>query len=1037
MANQPKKYQKFVATAATATLVATAVVPAASADSKFSDISTYAQEVQDEVVFLADLGVIKGFEDGTFKPSQNITRGQAVKMIGRFLEEQGIAEVPANWETVQSFDDIALNRSDRDLVKYAALVKAAGVFQGNGNVLNPSGFTTRENMALILDRLVGKIVGKTAVELAAGKTNNVADLAAAKEEAREAIKALNALGVSNAEEFKPKNNTQRVHFASFLARMIDLADSIVTKVDTVTVIDEKTIEVTFKTGEETETVQFTLENALQNGANEVTVTHKGVEYKLTVNYSDAPAESGSVVAATAINSSEIKVEFGKALNADALADAFEETGFNQIEVQVNGFKTTIQDIQVSEDGKTATLLIAGTLGNGDKYAIQTTDKILAKDGSLFEKYASETSTFNSVAAPAFVSSELTADGDLLVTFDRPVSTTADLGKGLKIDGAQVLDNVTFEATEPAKKNAAVNQAGVYTYKVAENVASAFKTAGTHEVVLYNVVSANFNPSYAPTVAPVLFGTYTVTNEAIAPAVTAATAKGPNTFFLSTNTDVDLTKSSLKVTKGNIVFANEGDKDATGAVVVPGTKFDNAVTVQDKLTIVSAYAGKDENGKPGIWVVVGAAKDDANGLYQGQEVTSTINVELTNYTALKGNLIGQKYAGSVTLAKDDNKPKVVKTDLTKEGVATVQFAKRLAKIEAGKNNLTNEDIVLRDKDGVIIPLTAGQVKLDAGKPADGTTKEVTGSLVITGLDKDKAPYTAEIKNGKFANLVQSSTGTSLSAYTATAVKNDKLTVSIGLANDQEAVSPYYAFNVEEKKTDANGQETGTVESKPGSITIEYGKEMSTTALDLANYTLDGKALPTGTQIDFYGSKEVVRITLPEESYATTAKQLLTINSNVTTALGSKVVNNLVDKATATGLVQVTDNIAPKLTKALYHTKSTTVDAQTVSNVIELTFSENVRMDDAIDAAKDFKVEVQDAEIAVSSITAGDEANQLKLTLAQDININQGAKITVKAETASNTINVFDYALVNDIANSNKVQAGSSVTTSGYEYGVSTP
>ncbi|MBS7345603.1 MAG: S-layer homology domain-containing protein [Caryophanon sp.] len=268
MANQPKKYQKFVATAATATLVATAVVPAASADAKFSDISTYAQEVQDEVVFLADLGVIKGFEDGTFKPSQNITRGQAVKMIGRFLEEQGIAEVPANWETVQSFDDIALNRSDRDLVKYAALVKEAGVFQGNGNVLNPSGFTTRENMALILDRLVGKIVGKTAVELAAGKENNVSDLSNAKEEAREAIAALNALGVSNAEEFKPKNNTQRVHFASFLARMIELAEeqTATPAISEVQALSKTKVVVTFNTPvDEVAKENFTIEGATVNG----------------------------------------------------------------------------------------------------------------------------------------------------------------------------------------------------------------------------------------------------------------------------------------------------------------------------------------------------------------------------------------------------------------------------------------------------------------------------------------------------------------------------------------------------------------------------------------------------------------------------------------------------------------------------------------------------------------------------------------------------------------------------------------------------
>ncbi|MEE1133033.1 MAG: S-layer homology domain-containing protein [Caryophanon sp.] len=304
MANQPKKYQKFVATAATATLVATAVVPAASADTKFSDIATYATEVQEEVLFLAGLGVINGFEDGTFKPAQNITRGQAVKMIGRFLEAQGV-EAPANWATEQSFSDIAVDRTDRDLVKYAALVKEAGVFQGNGSVLNPSGFTTRENMALILDRLIGQLTGKTAVELAEGLENNVSDLANAKEESRAAIAALNALGVSNAEEFKPKNNTQRVHFASFLARMIELAEeqNAEAGIESVQALSKTKVVVTFNTPVDEVTVEnFKIEGAVVNGVElsedktVATLDVSGLEYntEYTVAVADVKVDGEAV-----------------------------------------------------------------------------------------------------------------------------------------------------------------------------------------------------------------------------------------------------------------------------------------------------------------------------------------------------------------------------------------------------------------------------------------------------------------------------------------------------------------------------------------------------------------------------------------------------------------------------------------------------------------------------------------------------------------------------------------------------------------------
>ena len=57
MANQPKKYKKFVATAATATLVASAIVPVASAAS-LSDISGNTHE--EAINALVSDGIISG-----------------------------------------------------------------------------------------------------------------------------------------------------------------------------------------------------------------------------------------------------------------------------------------------------------------------------------------------------------------------------------------------------------------------------------------------------------------------------------------------------------------------------------------------------------------------------------------------------------------------------------------------------------------------------------------------------------------------------------------------------------------------------------------------------------------------------------------------------------------------------------------------------------------------------------------------------------------------------------------------------------------
>ena len=77
-----------MATVATAVIASTTVVPYHVLDVKaasFTDIKkgTFYYEA---VVSLAGKGVIDGFKDGTFKPSQNTTRGQAAAMIARALK---------------------------------------------------------------------------------------------------------------------------------------------------------------------------------------------------------------------------------------------------------------------------------------------------------------------------------------------------------------------------------------------------------------------------------------------------------------------------------------------------------------------------------------------------------------------------------------------------------------------------------------------------------------------------------------------------------------------------------------------------------------------------------------------------------------------------------------------------------------------------------------------------------------------------------------------------------------------------------------
>ncbi|AVK82720.1 hypothetical protein C3943_03690 [Lysinibacillus sp. B2A1] len=247
MANQPKKYKKFVATAATATLVASAIVPVASA-AGFTDVENNTHK--DAINALSDAGIINGYADGTFKPNQTINRGQVVKLLGRWLETEGF-EAPSDWETSQRFKDLPLT-AEKELVKYAALAKDAGVFAGSNGNLNYTQSMQRQQMAVVLVRAINEIydLDLVAEYKEAGFKSEISDLGAAfSAEQREAITALEYAELTNAanlpgKAFKPADSITRGQFASFLYRTINLEiDEVVDA--TVKAINNTTVEVTF------------------------------------------------------------------------------------------------------------------------------------------------------------------------------------------------------------------------------------------------------------------------------------------------------------------------------------------------------------------------------------------------------------------------------------------------------------------------------------------------------------------------------------------------------------------------------------------------------------------------------------------------------------------------------------------------------------------------------------------------------------------------------------------------------------------------
>ncbi|GBF76420.1 hypothetical protein PA598K_04889 [Paenibacillus sp. 598K] len=121
----------------------------------FNDVTTD-HWYYDVVATAHKYGMINGFEDGSFRPAEHITREQAMTMIARAMRITGLSvelSGDAAGELQSKFADAG------DVADYALHSMAsglqAGIIQGrDGNILAPKGNMTRAEVAVIVTRLL-------------------------------------------------------------------------------------------------------------------------------------------------------------------------------------------------------------------------------------------------------------------------------------------------------------------------------------------------------------------------------------------------------------------------------------------------------------------------------------------------------------------------------------------------------------------------------------------------------------------------------------------------------------------------------------------------------------------------------------------------------------------------------------------------------------------------------------------------------------------------------------------------------------------
>ncbi|MEK4629898.1 S-layer homology domain-containing protein [Solibacillus sp. FSL R7-0682] len=220
------KGRKLFATTATAALVASAIVPVASAAqiNDFNTISSYAQEaVQD----LVDRGVIQGDEKGNFNPRKSVTRAEAATILVNALELESTGSI--------NFTDVKAGAWYYDAINAAV---NNGIFQGQGaGKFNPSGNLTRSEAAIILVDAFG-LEGSASL-------SQFSDSASVKAWAQEALEIAVANGVIKGDNGKlnPNAPITRQDFAVMYSRTEGVEAPVS---GAIKAINNTTVEVTFE-----------------------------------------------------------------------------------------------------------------------------------------------------------------------------------------------------------------------------------------------------------------------------------------------------------------------------------------------------------------------------------------------------------------------------------------------------------------------------------------------------------------------------------------------------------------------------------------------------------------------------------------------------------------------------------------------------------------------------------------------------------------------------------------------------------------------
>ncbi len=377
--------------------------------------------------------------------------------------------------------------------------------------------------------------------------------------------------------------------------------------------------------------------------------------------------------------------------------------------------------------------------------------------------------------------------------------------------------------------------------------------------------------------------------------------------------------------GELKFFKDAALNTTNSTVLKNTTLDPSGKTYDV-----TFVGTEIYGTP--------AKDSVT-------VTLVLAKDAVKDAANNGN---DAFTQSFTFTADKTGPVLVSSKIVSPANTNVEFT-----FDEAISTAVLSKIIVTDAEGVRVNPTSAAQKAGVGN--EKIAEVVFGAALANGT------YTFNFQ----ADAVTDANSNKSLAFTTTVIVGDSADITKPVA---------------------------AIANKPAvknTFTVGFGEEVTSTALNLANYKLDGAALPTGTDIYFTSAaKDTVEIVLPAGSVnigdqSTGANAVLSV-SNVADKAG-----NIVKNTSAT--VVINDNTA-----------ATIESVQVIGQDVYVTFSEAVTVTASTDIAdvftlKDGTTDVVEATGKYIAAVSGN-AKQVKFTLTSALTDT----LTVKVKTAQTVL-----------------------------------